>query len=202
MKVLIVLPLELSETQEYMKNKISLRLEELNKAWKEYQKNHPTCCLNLDFEYRIGSDSCAFYLNSYYYFSEQDIVALENEICPLIEKKEIIGLIMDPILTIKEEEQYIASSYIEGDTLERLFDKFSDFVSIFFYDTGSIGSFYSSPLYNKMKTTYKNQGYDLSPSISHKFYSHNDYEAMFNCFVDKYSKIYDESIKTKTLLKH
>lgn len=206
MKVLILTPLSYNKIIDYKEGRKDINLQDLEAAWIEYQKKHLECSLNLDFEYRAGSDWYASWLSSYAYFSEQDIVNLENEINSLIDKKEIAGLIIDPILTIEEENQYLAR-YMSAKTLERLFDKFSDLLPIF-YDRSctSSGMIFSTreSLYNKMAAAYKKRGYDLPPSISvDECNTTHDLESMFNCLIDNCLKIYKtkENGKNQTLKK-
>ncbi len=186
MKILILIPLNTKIADAYIQGKKDEDLQYLDKAWIEYKKDHPECLIDLEFEYRFGSNRSVFD-NSYYYFSSQDINNIENEINSLIEGKEIAGLIIDPILTKDEEKQYIMKREISGKTMESLFDKFYNLFPIFFYHIGSLGLFYQTLLYAKMQTIFKKKGYNSSPSFDFALFdyvSKSFYYPIFDCLVD------------------
>lgn len=197
MKVLILAPLNTDIVDDYIKGKKDKDLQYLDEAWLEYKKDHPECSLGLEFEYRFGSNRSVFD-NSYYYFSSQDINNIEIEINSLIESKEIAALIIDPILTKDEEKQYI-NRKISGETMERLFEKFNNSLLVFFYHIGSLGLFYQSPLYAKMKDAFEKRGYDLDPSFDFAMFdyvSKSFFYPMFDCIVDSCLKIEDTKEKS------
>lgn len=195
MKVLIITPLELEASKEYENNKIAW----INKQWEKYQEKHPECLLNLEFEYRIGTDLEEVNLYCYYYFCEQDIDKLKEEIQSLIQINEIIGLIIDPILTLKEEEMHMYSNTIPGNALETIFNAFNNRLPIFYYGS-LIGSFFDEPLCERINEDYRKKGYTREngyieiPHISRSDYL-AVYESMFDCFIDFYSKKQEENLK-------
>lgn len=192
MKVLILIPVAFS-------NNIENAVTWLREPWQIYKKNHLDCSVDLDFEYLKGHDIEEVNLIDYYYYSEQDIQIVKKKIQELIGKDEIIGLIIDPILTYEEEKEYMYNRSVLGNTLKMLFDEFHNNLPIFYYGS-SIGLFFEQSICKCINENYrqngytKENGYAVIPHISINT-TLEEYESMFNCLIDFYFKKQKENLK-------
>ena len=116
-----------------------------------------------------------------YYFSKQEIQYLN-------EFSKIIGLITDPILTVREEQQSI-NGFISGETLEQIFNKLGASLPILIYNSGFIGSFFGK----KMTETFKMKKQHFVPAISLDSYliTHDEFmfESFANCYQEKLEEV-------------
>lgn len=194
MKVLIIEPLK--------RNREAFELSLINEYWKEYKDNHPKCSFDLEVECRVGTDINEVGCNAYCYFYKQDIDELIKEIETMIAKDEIIGLIINPILTYDEEKMYIYHKRIPGNTLATIYNIFKDRLPICYYFP-TIGDLIDEPIINKINEEYRTRGYvkgkryeaipyiySISSETSVRYF-----EYYFNYFIDFYNKRQEEGAK-------
>ena len=194
------------EAKEKIKNGTFYFEEQINNSVNNYFLAHPECSFELELVYKMGTRWADFLYDCYYYFDDKDIEKLCEEIESLIKSDEIVGLIIDPILTFEEEELYRKRGFIWGRTLEKIYNQFSQVLPICYYICSDCGSFYTEEICKKINNEYKNSGYTKEngyfeiPRVTLGNY-HGELESMIKYFIDFYNKRQEESFKLEKVKK-
>ena len=187
MKVLIITPLNEHKIKE-IENNTESWLNDAQEYLKSYRMNHPEFSVDLEFEYRTGTDKDRInLLGDTSFFSEQEIDGLKEEIRTLIQEGELIGLFINPILTHQEFINYRYYRSMPGLTLGSFYEEFSEKVPIYYYGGAEIDLFLREPLCNTMNKDYREKGYTrengylIAPHVSENYVNPRCFDSVFKC---------------------
>lgn len=193
MKILFIAPLGKKERKKFLEGTSDLQ-EELNDCIKSYRLAHPESSIDLEVECRTGTDYRDIYISDVFcYFYDKEINELIEEIETLIQSNEIAGLIINPILTYKDEELYNYCSLIPANALETIYNHFSDKLPICYYAFCGCGPFYTTEICKRINKEYSEKGYTKEngyfeiPRVAWGSFD-GENESMIKYFIDFYYK--------------
>ena len=185
MKVLIITPLNEQKIKE-IENNTDSWLNDVQKHLISYRMNHPEFSVDLEFQYRTGTDKRVTNLLGYTsYFSEQEIDGLKEEIKTLIQEGEVIGLFINPVLTHQEFLKHKCYDSMPGLMLGSFYEEFSEKVPIYYYGSSGISLFLRSALCDKINKDYREKGYTKGNgylSMPHVSEDYVDYRCLDSVF--------------------
>lgn len=180
MKLLVLAPI----TKDNWQKEENKQNSNIMDFYLRYQKENKIP-FDMEIEFLKGQNlACAdvFYSRPAYYYNE----AILSELKDSISHQDILGIIIDPILTLQEEESAVCHR-VEGYLAQEIYNQFSQEVPIYWLIQSGCQSFHDSELFQKSVDFFHKKGYMGFPTIHDLEYDLElSYQKMINYFLDFY----------------
>ena len=167
---------------------LETKQKQLEEYWNQFIKDKEIFYFPKQVEVQIVKGCDFDEKTQVYYYNEEELEQLKSYINGLIQEQQVLGLLIDPILT-KEERKDFDYFVIQGKNAEEFFDLYKKKIPIAFMNYASYSPFFVSNVYEKIVTYFLENQYQGNLFSNEWFgYNQEQVEAIFTYFCDFYTR--------------